>query len=170
MQTLRLPLVLAAVLLLAKSLPASDTAAALLGVTVSTSTFLPLGRWPQYPVPPGLYARAGVCWLPGNRLELELFQVPRLVPDPYSEAYTGIAAGWWLLKRKRNAYFNMTADVSFLYGLAGRKLLAARLCPMVLGGPYYHYADRLLAAALVWDPERGRVFLQLQLVGISVFF
>jgi len=170
MQTLRLPLVLAAVLLLAKSLPASDTAAALLGVTVSTSTFLPLGRWPKYPVPPGLYARAGVCWLPGNRLELELFQVPRLVPDPYSETYTGLAAGWWLLKRKRNAYFNMTADVSILYGLAGRKLLAARLCPMVLGGPYYHYADRLLAAALVWDPEHSRVFLQLQLVGISVFF
>jgi hypothetical protein len=151
-------------------LPAEQPEAAALALTVSTNTFLPLGRWPEYPVPPGLYARVGLGWLPGSHLEFELFQVPRLVPDPYSEAFTGFSAGAWLLKRKRNSYFNLTADVAFLYGLEGRMLLAARLCPIVLGGPYYHYADRLLAVGLLWDPDRGRVFLQLQLVGLSLFF
>jgi hypothetical protein len=161
---------LAAALLPVGVLCAEAPKAAALALTVSTNTFQPLGRWPEYPVPPGLYARAGLGWLPGSRLEFELFQVPRLVPEPYSEVFTGFSAGAWLLKRKRNSYFNLTADVALLYGLEGRMLLAARLCPIVLGGPYYHYADRLLAVGLLWDPDRGRVFLQLQLVGLSLFF
>ena len=173
MRRMRLPLpwlLLAVALLPAQPLPAGDNAAARLGLTVSTNAFQSAGFRSEYPVPPGLYARAGFCWLPGNRLELELFQVPRLVPEPYSEAFTGLSAGCWLFPRKRNSYFNLTADVSFLYGLEGRKLLAARLCPIVLGGPYYRYADRLLAVALVWDPEQARLFWQFQLVGLSLFF
>ena len=168
---LQLPwLLLTAALLPLQPLPAGDNAAARLGLTVSTNTFQPAGFRSEYPVPPGLYARAGLCWLPGNRLEFELFHVPRLVPEPYSEAFTGLSAGWWLLQRKRNSYFNLTADVAFLYGLGGRKLLAARLCPIVLAGPYYRYADRLLAVALVWDPVEARLFWQFQLVGMSLYF
>ena len=111
-----LKLVLAITLLPAAILSAEQTKPAALALTVSTNTFLPLGRWPEYPVPPGLYARAGLGWLPGSRLELELFQVPRLVPEPYSEAFTGISAGFWMLERKRNSYFNLTADLSWLCG------------------------------------------------------
>jgi hypothetical protein len=164
--------VLAAALLLAfrPAVPLQADPAARIGLTFSTNTFQPLDRRPEYPVPPGLYGRFGICWLPGNRLEFELFQVPRLVPDPYSEAFTGFSAGGWLFRRKRNAYFNLTADAALLCGLEGRILVAARLCPVVLGGPHYRYADRLLAVALVWDPQRPRLFAQLQLVGLSLFF
>lgn len=158
-----------AALLSAPALRAADNEAARLGLTFSTNIFQPLGGRPD-PVPPGLYARAGLCWLPGNRLEFELFQVPRLVPGPYSEAFTGFSAGCWLFPRRRDSYFNVTADLSFLYGLQGKKLVAARLCPIVLAGPYYRYADRLLAVALVWDPEAARLFAQLQLVGLTLFF
>ena len=157
-------------LLSAPALQAEEREAARLGLTFSTNTFQPLDSRPEHPVPPGLYARAGLCWLPGNRFELELFQAPRLVPEPFSEAFTGLSAGWWLFPRKRDSYFNMTADLSFLCGMQGRKLLAARLCPIVLAGPYYRYGDRLLAVALVWDPEESRLFAQLQLVGLSLFF
>jgi hypothetical protein len=154
----------------ADSPPAGSAGAARFGLTFSNNTFQPLDHRTEHPVPPGLYARVGLCWLPGNRLELELFQVPRLVPEPYSEAFTGLSAGCWLFRRKLASYFNMTADLSFLYGLQGRKLVAARICPIVLAGPYYRYADRLLAVALVWDPEGARLFAQLQLVGLSLFF
>ena len=160
-------LLLAAALLPARPLAAGELSPARFGLTVSSNTFQPSAG---YPVAPGLYARAGICWLPGSRLELELFQVPRLVPEPFSEAFTGLSAGCWLFRRKHDSYFNLTADLSFMLGLQGRKLLAARLCPIVLGGPYYHYADRLLAVALVWDPEQARLFWQLQLVGLSLYF
>jgi hypothetical protein len=161
---------LAAALLPARPLAAGELSAAQFGLTVSTNTFQPAGRSPGFPVAPGLYARAGLSWLPGSRLELELFQVPRLVPEPFSAAFTGFSAGCWLFRRKRDSYFNLTADLSFLLGLEGRKLLSARLCPIVLGGPYYHYADRLLAVALVWDPEQARLFWQFQLVGLTMYF
>jgi hypothetical protein len=170
-------LLLAAALLPARPLaagpaagPAGDASPARFGLTVSSNTFQPADRSAGYPVAPGLYARAGLSWLPGSRLELELFQVPRLVPDPFTEAFTGFSAGCWLFRRKHDSYFNLTADLSFMLGLEGRKLLAARLCPIVLGGPYYHYADRLLAVALVWDPEQASLFWQLQLVGLSLYF
>ncbi len=149
---------------------AGDQAPARLGFTVSTNTFQPADNLPAFLVPPGLYARAGLCWLPGNRLEFELFQVPRLVPEPYSEAFTGLSAGCWLFPRQRNSYFNLTADLAVLCALDGEMMLSARLCPIVLGGPYYRYADRLLAVALVWDVEGGRLFWQFQLVGLSLFF
>ena len=160
-------LLLAAALLPARSLAAGEVWPARFGLTVSSNTFQSSAG---YPVAPGLYARAGICWLPGSRLELELFQVPRLVPEPFSEAFTGLSAGCWLFRRKHDSYFNLTADLSFMLGLQGRKLLAARLCPIVLGGPFYHYADRLLAVALVWDPEQARLFWQLQLTGLSLYF
>jgi hypothetical protein len=160
-------LLLAAALLPARPLPAGDISPARFGLTVSCNTFQPCTG---HPVAPGLYARAGLSWLPGSRLELELFQVPLLVPEPFSEAFTGFSAGCWLFRRKHDSYFNLTADLSFMLGLEGRKLLAARLCPIVLGGPYYHYADRLLAVALVWDPEQASLFWQLQLVGLSLYF
>lgn len=147
-----------------------EQAPARFGLTFSTNTFQPADGLPEYPVTPGLYARAGLCWLPGNRLELELFHLPRLVPEPYSELFLGLSVGCWILPRKRNSYFNLTADAAFLHRQDGRNLLALRLCPIVLGGPYYRYADRLLAVALVWNPEDARLFWQLQLVGLSLFF
>jgi hypothetical protein len=160
-------LLLAAALLPAGAARAEEPRPAAIALTVSTNSFVHGAE--DYPVPPGLYARAGLGWLPGGRLEFELFQVPRLVPEPFSEAFTGFSAGCWLFQRKANSYFNSTVDLAVLVGLHGRTLLAARLCPIVLGGPYYRYADRLLAVALVWEPEQARAFLQLQVVGLSLF-
>lgn len=141
-----------------------------LGVSFSTNTFLPLDERSPYPVPPGLYGRAGLCWLPGNHLELEVTHVPRLTPEFYSQAYTGISVGWWLFQRKPRSYFNMAVDAGFLYGLDRTPLLTFRLVPIILGGPYYRYGDRLLAAGLVCDLDQDRFFLQLQIIGMSVYF
>lgn len=141
-----------------------------LGVTFTTNTFLPLDGLSEYPVPPGLYGRVGLCWLPGSHLEIEAVHVPQITPGFYSQAFTGVSVGWWLLERKRSLYFNLSAEAGFLYGLDATRLITVKLTPIILGGPHFRYGDRLLSTGLVWDPDLRRVFLQLQLVGISLFF
>lgn len=135
------------------------------GVTLSTCTFLAGGGL----VPPGLYARAGLAWLPGRRLELELFHIPQLTPRPYSRVYWGAAAGWWLIERRRAAYFNMTVDAGILYAAGRGALLAWRFSPIVLGGPQYRFADRFLTVGALFDPAGGRLAWQLQLLGITLY-
>ena len=168
------PLHLALVLLLIVGLGglpagAEATGVAGFGVTLSTNTFLPLGEGPYDPVPPGLYGRAGVTWLPGRHLELELYHVPQITPDAYSQVFFGLSAGWWLLERKHTGYFNVVVDAGFLYGLDGTWLIALKLSPLVLGGPQYRTAERALAVGLLFDPQRLRLLFQFQLIAITFY-
>jgi hypothetical protein len=166
----RAPWVLPLGCLLLLSICAHSGSAGGVGLSLSTDTFVGFTRSSDPAVPPGLYGRAGLTWLPGDHLELELYHVPRLTPSFYSQVFFGASGGWWLLERKRTSYFNVVLSGGLLYGLDDTKLLALRISPFVLGGPDYAFSERLLSFGLVFDPERLQVLFELQVLAITVFF
>lgn len=140
-----------------------------LGLTVSTNTFSPFARPADPVVPPGLYWRAGVAWLPGRHFEVELYHVAQMTPRFYSEVLFGASAGYWILQRKRTSYLNMVADAGLLYGLDGTLLLNLKLCPAVFGSPAYGSAERFFTLGLLYDVEGRRAFFQLQLLALTLY-
>lgn len=92
-----------------------------------------------------------------------------MTPDLYSQVFFGLSAGWWVLERKHTGYFNMAVDAGCLYGLDGAWLIALRLSPVVLGGPQYRTAERVLAVGQLFDPQRLRLLFQFQLIAITLY-
>jgi hypothetical protein len=166
----RAPRVLPLGCLLLLSVCAVSGSAEGVGLSLSTDTFVSFSRSSDPAVPPGLYGGAGLTWLPGDHLELELYHVPQLTPSFYSQVFFGASGGWWLLERKRTGYFNVVVSGGLLYGLDNTKLLALRISPFVLGGPDYTYSERLLTFGLLFDPERLQFLLELRLLAVTVFF
>jgi len=148
---------------------AAEAGAHGVGLTFSTDTFLPFGRTEGSPVLPGLYARAGASWLPGDHLELEIFHIPQITPRFYSQVFFGFSVGYWLVQRNTTSYFNIAIDAGFLYGLDHTKLLGLQLSPIVLGGPDYNFADRFLTFGILFDPDRRRAVFEIQLLTITLF-
>jgi len=161
--------VLGAAILLSAFLPVCELQASGFGVTLSTNTFAPLARAGAAAVSPGLYGRGGLAWLPGGHLEIEIYHLPQLTPRFYSEVFFGLSAGYWLLERKRTSYLNFIADAGLLYGLDGTLLLNLKLCPFVFGCPAYRYAERFLTVGVIYDVQRNRAFLQMQLLAVTLY-
>jgi hypothetical protein len=142
-----------------------------LGVTAATSTFI-LDSGAQYayaPVPPGLYCRAGLTWLPGKHLEIEIFHLPQLTPRFYSRVFWGLGVGYWLLERKESAYFNLSTSVGVLYGNEGTLLLDLEISPFIFGSPRFRYSTRLATLGVLMDIQQSRVFMKLQLLALTLY-
>ena len=69
-------------------LPAYNIEASGLGLTFSTNTFSGSGQSEDSAVPPGLYCRGGLAWLPGKHLEIELYHIPQITPRFYSQVFS----------------------------------------------------------------------------------
>jgi hypothetical protein len=156
-------------LLLLLVLGAGELCASGLGLTLGTSTFFPLGKADYPPIPAGMYYHAGLNWLPGRHLEIELYQVAQVTPRPYSEVLFGFSTGYWIIERKPTAFFNLVVDAGLLYGLDHSKLLTVNLSPLVQGSPEYCYSTRLCALGLLVDPERRRALLRLRLLTVTLY-
>ena len=147
----------------------SDNAASGVGLTFSTNTFYGSGRSEDSPVPPGLYYRGGLAWLPGKHLEIELYHIPQITPRLYSQVYFGCSAGWWILERKENSYLNAIVEAGFLYGLDRTKLLNLKITPIVFGCPAFRYAEKFCTVGLLFDLDRKRLSWQLQLLAVTLY-
>jgi hypothetical protein len=143
--------------------------AAELGITAATSTFFPGSGAPYPPVPPGLYCKAGINWLPGKHLEIEIFHLPQLTPDFYSRVFWGLGLGYWLLERNAGTYFNVSTSVGLLYGNEGTILLDLAISPIIFGSPRFRYSSRLLTLDVLVDPQASKVFMKLQLLALSLY-
>ncbi len=139
------------------------------GMTFSTNTFSGSGQSGDAAVPPGLYFRGGLAWLPGKHLEIEFYHIPQITPRLYSQVFFGCSVGYWILERKENCYLNAIVETGFLYGLDQRKLLNLKITPIVFGCPAFRYAEKFFTLGLLFDPERKRVFWQLQLLAVTLY-
>jgi hypothetical protein len=146
-----------------------NVGAAGVGVTVSTNTFAAVGRAEYSAVPPGLYCRAGLAWLPGGHLEIELYHIPQITPRFYSQVFFGLSASYWFLERKENSYLNAILEAGFLYGLDQTKLLNLKVTPIVFGCPSFGYAERFCTLGLLFDPQRMGLFWQLQVLALTLY-
>ncbi|MBA7480003.1 hypothetical protein ES707_15447 [subsurface metagenome] len=150
-------------------LPVWNAEASGFGLTFSTNTFSGSGQSGDSAVPPGLYCRGGLSWLPGKHLEIELYHIPQITPRLYSQVYFGCSAGWWILERKENSYLNAIVEAGFLYGLDRRKLLNLKITPIVFGCPAFRYAEKFCTLGLLFDLERKRLLWQLQLLAVTLY-
>jgi hypothetical protein len=139
------------------------------GVTFSTNTFAGAGQSGYSPLPPGMYARAGLSWLPGRHLELELYHIPQLTPELYSQVFFGASVGYWLLERKQYCYLNAVVEAGVLYGLDRTTLLNLKVTPVVFGCPSFRYAERFCTLGILIDPVRKRLLWQFQVLALTLF-
>jgi hypothetical protein len=150
-------------------LPAFNIGASGFGLTFSTNTFSGTGRSGDSAVPPGLYCRGGLAWLPGKHLEIELYHIPQITPRLYSQVFFGFSVGYWIVERTENCYLNAIVEAGFLYGLDRMKLLNFKITPFVFGCPAFRYAEKFCTLGLLFDPERKRLLWQLQLLAITLY-
>lgn len=150
-------------------LPTWPVGASGAGLTLSTNTFAGAGSSGYAPVPPGMYARGGLAWLPGRHLEIGLDHIPQLTPRPYSQVFFGLSAGWWLLPRKEDCYLNAIVEAGVLYGLDQTVLLNLKVTPIVFGCPSFGYAERFCSVGMLYDPQRQRLLWQLQVLALTLF-
>jgi len=150
-------------------LPGVSLGASGAGVTLSTNTFAGAGESGYAPVPPGMYARGGLAWLPGRHLEIEVYHIPQRTPRPYSQVFFGLQAGWWFLERKPDCYLNAIVEAGVLYGLDQTVLLNLKVTPIVFGCPGFGYAERFCSLGVLFDPQRQRLLGQLQVLALSLF-
>ena len=153
-----------AFLLLGRSTGASEV-----GVTLSTNTFAVAGESGYPPVEPGLYARAGLAWLPGKHLEIELYHIPQLTPQFYSQVFFGLSVSYWLLERKEYCYLNAIVEGGFLYGLDDSRLVNLKVTPIVFGCPSFGHAERFCTVGILFDPQRRQLIWQLQVLALTLF-
>jgi len=139
------------------------------GLTFSTNTFSGAGQFEDSSVPPGLYCRGGLAWLPGKHLEIELYHIPQITPRVYSQVFFGCSAGYWILERTENSYLNGIVEVGFLYGLDRTKFLNLKITPAVFGCPAFRYAEKFCTLGLLFDLERKRLLWQLQLLAVTLY-
>jgi hypothetical protein len=150
-------------------LPAYNTEASGLGLTFSTNTFSGSGQSEDSAVPPGLYCRGGLAWLPGKHMEIELCHIPQITPRFYSQVFFGCSAGCWILERTENSYLNAIVEAGFLYGIDRTKLINLKITPIVFGCPAFRYAEKFCTVGLLFDLDRKRLLWQLQLLAVTLY-
>lgn len=113
-------------------------------------------------VPDGLYPYLGLNIGWGEYLESELFIVAQAAPDPFSTVFIGGALGSSILGTRGLTYFNMYAQLDFLYGLTftetgidHNRLAGLRVSPLVLGNGYNGYRDRLFTLGAFYNFDSG---------------
>ena len=106
----------------------------------------------------GVYPYAGLTVGWTDFLESEIFVVAEAAPDPFKNIFAGCSLGSSLLGTRGLTYFNMYAQLDFLYGLDFRggtpvhnRLLGLRLSPLAIGNGYNGYRDRIFTVGMFYN-------------------
>ncbi len=106
----------------------------------------------------GLYPYAGLNIGWNEYLESEVFVVAEATPAPFNSVFFGGGIGGSLLGTRSLTYFNMYAQLNFLYGLRfntgviqHNRMLGVRLSPLAIGNGYNGYRDRIFTVGSFYN-------------------
>ena len=106
----------------------------------------------------GIYPCAGLNLGWNDYLESEIFVVAEAAPQPFGNVFFGGGLGSSILGTRGLTYFNMYAQLDFLYGLdfsaaelQHNRIVCLRLSPLAIGNGYNGYRDRIFNIGALYN-------------------
>ncbi len=110
----------------------------------------------------GVYPYAGINFGLNDRLEAQIFAIAEAAPVPLERIMMGAGLSAGILGGRHITYFNMYADLDFIYGLRftdsgveHNRFAAFRLSPLAIGNDYNGYRDRIFTMGVMYNFDSG---------------
>ena len=124
----------------------------------------------------GIYPYIGLNIGWNKYLESEIFVVAEAAPEPAGSLYFGGGLGSSLLGTRGLTYFNMYAQLDFLYGLnfnsgniEHNRMLGARVSPLAIGNGYNGYRDRIFTVGAFYNFDSSEFSFTWNLLIFDIF-